>query len=113
MPTKDRRVDAYIAKASDFARPILKKIRTAVHAGHPGVSETIKWGVPAYVDEQGIVCMTAAFKRHCAWVFWSGRKPTTIDPIAVRRLTSVSDLPPARQMAAAVKEVTRREKPVR
>ena len=66
---KDPRVDAYIAKANDFAKPILKQIRAAVHKGHPAATETIKWGVPAYVDERGILCMTPAFKRHCAWVF--------------------------------------------
>jgi len=34
MP-KDPRVDAYIARASDFAKPILKQIRAAVRKGHP------------------------------------------------------------------------------
>ena len=34
---KDPRVDAYIAKAADFAKPILKEIRTRVHEACPGV----------------------------------------------------------------------------
>ena len=79
MPTKDPRVDVYIANANDFAKPILKQLRAAVHEGHPGASETIKWGVPTYVDDDGILCMTPAFKHHCAWVFWTGRKPASID----------------------------------
>jgi hypothetical protein len=70
MPN-DPRVDAYLAKPNDFAKPVLKQIRAAVHKGHSAVGETIKWGVPAYVDERGIFCMTAAFKQHCAWVFWT------------------------------------------
>jgi len=37
MPT-DPRVDAYIAKANDFAKPILKEIRAAVHSGHPRIA---------------------------------------------------------------------------
>jgi uncharacterized protein YdeI (YjbR/CyaY-like superfamily) len=104
MATKDARVDAYIAKANDFAKPILTRIRAAVHKGHPAVTETIKWGVPAYVDERGIVCMTAAFKHHCAWVFWTGRKPASTDLKPFRRITSAEELPDRRAMVAMVKE---------
>jgi uncharacterized protein YdeI (YjbR/CyaY-like superfamily) len=111
MP-KDPRVDAYIANANDFAKPILKQIRTAVHKGHPGVSETIKWGVPAYVDGRGILCMTAAFKQHCGWVFWTGRKPVSIDANQFRKITSIKDLPSQRDMVAIVKQAaTRAETP--
>ena len=31
MPKIDPRVDAYIAKSADFGKPILKRIRAAVH----------------------------------------------------------------------------------
>jgi uncharacterized protein YdeI (YjbR/CyaY-like superfamily) len=103
MP-RDPRVDAYIAKANDFAKPILKQIRAAVHKGHAAVTETIKWGVPAYVDDRGILCMTPAFKRHCAWVFWTGRKPATVDATQLRRIASVAELPSQRDLVAAVKE---------
>jgi uncharacterized protein YdeI (YjbR/CyaY-like superfamily) len=104
MPIKDPRVDAYIAKSPDFAKPILKSIRAAVHKGAPGVTETIKWGVPAYVDDRGILCLTAAFKRHCGWVFWTGRKPPSVDAKALRRITTIEELPGSRQLVAAVKE---------
>ena len=33
MGTKDARVDAYIARAGDFAKPILEHLRTRVHIG--------------------------------------------------------------------------------
>lgn len=33
MAQKDPRVDAYIANAADFARPILKHLRALIHAG--------------------------------------------------------------------------------
>ena len=110
MP-KDPRVDAYIARANDFAKPILKQIRAALHKGHPAVSETIKWGVPAYVDERGILCMTPAFKQHCAWVFWTGRKPATVDATQLRRITSVKDLPSPRELVAVVKGAATRRAP--
>jgi uncharacterized protein YdeI (YjbR/CyaY-like superfamily) len=101
---KDPRIDAYIAKSAEFAKPILKNIRAAVHKAVPGVTETIKWGVPAYVDGRGILCMTPAFKGHCAWVFWTGRKPASVDVKALRRITAVDELPGSRALVAAVKE---------
>jgi uncharacterized protein YdeI (YjbR/CyaY-like superfamily) len=71
MGTKDPRFDAYIEKASPFARPVLKKLRTLVHKGCPGVKETIKWGCPSYEYPEGdILCGMAAFKKHCVFGFW-------------------------------------------
>src|SRR2546425_1214644 len=35
MTKKDPRVDAYIARSAEFARPILKHLRTIVRAGCP------------------------------------------------------------------------------
>jgi len=108
MPAKDARVDAYIAKSAEFARPILTRIRVAVHKAHPGAMETIKWGVPAYVDDRGILCMTAAFKHHCGWVFWTGRTPAGVDAKALQRITAADQLPGSRQLVALVKEAAAR-----
>jgi uncharacterized protein YdeI (YjbR/CyaY-like superfamily) len=69
MATKDSRIDAYIAKSAVFAKPILKHLRNAVHAGCPGVVETIKWSMPHF-DYKGMMCGMAAFKQHCAFGFW-------------------------------------------
>src|SRR5215217_5719387 len=41
MSARDVRVDAYLAKAAPFARPILEHVRATVHAGCPAVEETI------------------------------------------------------------------------
>lgn len=71
MASKDPRVDAYIAKSPEFARPILKRLRRVVHAGCPDVFETIKWGSPAF-EHKGILCGMAAFKQHCVFGFWKG-----------------------------------------
>jgi hypothetical protein len=35
MP-KDERIDSYIARQADFARPILMHLREAVHSACPG-----------------------------------------------------------------------------
>src|SRR6476661_5543558 len=72
MATKDPRIDAYIAKSAAFAKPILKHLRKVVHAGCPGVVETIKWSMPHF-DYQGVMCGMAAFKEHCAFGFWKGK----------------------------------------
>jgi uncharacterized protein YdhG (YjbR/CyaY superfamily) len=40
---REPRIDAYIAKAPPFARPILEKVRQRVHAVVPDVEEAMKW----------------------------------------------------------------------
>ena len=72
MPTKDKRIDAYIAKAQPFAQPILKHLRILVHKGCPEVEETIKWGMPSF-DYKGPFCSMAAFKQHAVFGFWKSK----------------------------------------
>lgn len=108
MPTKDPRIDAYIAKAQPFARPILRRLRAIVHKGCPEVTETIKWGFPHF-EHQGILCSMAAFKAHCVFGFWQGR-----DVVATStglqamgdfgRIESLGDLPAERRLIALVKK---------
>ena len=69
MGKKDERVDAYIEKSADFAKPILRHLRQLIHKACPQMEETIKWQNPSYVY-RGILCITAAFKHHCALIFW-------------------------------------------
>lgn len=69
MPTRDPRVDDYIAKAPEFARPILTRLRKVVHAACPEVAETIKWRMPSF-EYKGLLCGMAAFKQHATFGFW-------------------------------------------
>lgn len=69
MVKKDARVDAYIAKAAEFARPILIELRARVHANCPEVVETIKWGMPAF-EYLGPFAGMASFKKHAVFMFW-------------------------------------------
>ena len=71
MPRTDPRVDAYIDRAADFAKPILKYIRTTVHAACPDCEETMKWSFPHFMYK-GMLCSMASFKEHCAFGFWKG-----------------------------------------
>ena len=109
MP-KDPRVDAYIAKARPFAQPILKRIRSAVHAGCPEVTETIKWSVPAF-DYKGPLAGMAAFKAHCVFGFWKGALMTSApkgreDQAMGQfgRFESIDDLPSEAALVRMVKE---------
>ena len=99
MGTRDERVDAYIGRAPDFARPILAHLRTLVHAACPGVSETIKWGFPHF-EFNGILCSMAAFKTHCAFGFWHGAMLPVAVPLLPESVDDgrpcVTSLPPAR-----------------
>jgi len=96
MGKRDPRVDAYIAKAADFAKPILTHVRDLVHAAVPDVEETIKWGAPHF-DYQGVLCGMAAFKQHCNVILW--KAPLIIGEKGnapggpLRDLTKVTDLP--------------------
>ncbi|HVT74336.1 MAG TPA: YdeI/OmpD-associated family protein [Lacunisphaera sp.] len=66
----DPRLDAYIANAAPFARPILARLRRLVHRGCPEAEETIKWGMPSFVYRGKILCGMAAFKAHATFGFW-------------------------------------------
>lgn len=94
---REPRIDAYIAKAQPFARPILEKVRERVHAVVPDVEESMKWSMPAYCRNGKIVLGTAAFKEHAAVNFWRGkelgldRSDNAMGQLG--RLGSVSDLP--------------------
>ncbi len=108
MPTKDSRIDDYIAKAQPFARPILKRLRRIVHEGCPTVEETLKWSHPSFMYK-GILCGMAAFKEHCTFGFWNqmyaGADEKANDAWGqFGRLTSVDDLPADRTLVALVKK---------
>lgn len=110
MATKDPRIDAYIANAAPFARPVLEALRRAVHQGCPEVEETLKWSHPSFLYK-GILCGMAAFKAHATFGFWNhellvdkGLKPS--DEAAMGqfgRLTSVDDLPDEKALIRLVK----------
>jgi uncharacterized protein YdeI (YjbR/CyaY-like superfamily) len=109
MGTRDPRVDAYIAKSADFARPILTTIRDTVHAACPDVVEEIKWSFPHFTYK-GMLCSMASFKQHCAFGFWKGSlvvggSAKEADAMGqFGRLAKVSDLPPKKTLVRYVKK---------
>nr|MBA3403289.1 DUF1801 domain-containing protein [Gemmatimonadaceae bacterium] len=55
MGKRDPRIDAYIAGAADFAKPVLTHLRTVVHSVSPDIDETMKWSFPHF-EYKGILC---------------------------------------------------------
>ncbi|MEO7635844.1 MAG: YdeI/OmpD-associated family protein [Sphingomicrobium sp.] len=72
--SRDARIDAYIANAQPFARPILEHVRARVHVVLPNAQETLKWSMPTYTVDGKILLVTAAFKAHAALNFWRGQE---------------------------------------
>ena len=108
MGKKDPRIDAYIAKSADFAKPILTYLREAVHAACPDVEETLKWSMPAFMHH-GILCGMAAFKEHAACNMWKGSlivgDEKDRDAMGqFGRLTKVSDLPSKKVLVGLIKQ---------
>jgi uncharacterized protein YdeI (YjbR/CyaY-like superfamily) len=110
MAKKDPRVDDYIAKSADFAKPILKHLRKVVHAGCPDVQETMKWSMPHF-DYKGVMCGMAAFKQHCAFGFWKeslvfdGNKTTEKTAMgSFGCIKSLADLPNEKTLIGYVKK---------
>jgi uncharacterized protein YdeI (YjbR/CyaY-like superfamily) len=111
MSKKDPRVDAYIKKSAAFAQPILTHLRACVHANCKDASETIKWGMPFFMNGEKILCHMAAFKAHCAFSFWEGMR-LPIDAATGKkekamgqfgRIASLTDLPGDKEMARLIK----------
>ena len=97
---RDPRVDAYIAKSADFARPILEHVRSIVHEACPDVVETVKWGRAAFEHAGSLMCSVVAFKQHCTLGFWKAQLLTFGgQPVGFgkngqfSRLMSLHDLP--------------------
>ena len=108
MGTRDKRIDAYIRRQADFARPILQHLREVVHEACPEVVETLKWSMPSF-EYKGLLCGMAAFKQHAVFGFWKHEQVVADDAQAREamgsfgRLTSLDDLPSRRQLAGYVK----------
>jgi uncharacterized protein YdeI (YjbR/CyaY-like superfamily) len=110
MGTRDKRIDAYIAKSADFAQPILRELREIVHEGCPAVEETMKWSFPHFMYK-GMLCSMASFKEHCAFGFWKagliidGKENKPVDGMGhFGRITSRKDLPAKRVLLGYVKK---------
>ena len=109
MAATDPRIDAYIARQADFARPILEHLRRVVHGAAPEAEETIKWGMPHFTVGGRILAGMGAFKAHATFGFGMGKD--VLGDLGGEgkamgqfgRLTSVADLPDQAALAAVIR----------
>jgi uncharacterized protein YdeI (YjbR/CyaY-like superfamily) len=108
MAHRDPRIDAYIAKSADFAKPILEHLREVVHAACPEVEESIKWSCPHFMYRGKLMCSMAAFKQHCSFHFWHGKQvvgETETEGMGqFGKITSVKELPNKKTLIAYVRK---------
>ncbi len=110
MGKKDPRIDAYIARSREFARPILNHLRRLVHAVCPEVEETWKWSFPHFMY-RGMYCSMAGFKNHCAFTFWHKSMRSLLDEHKsghamgqLGKITTLADLPADRVLTRSLKQ---------
>jgi uncharacterized protein YdeI (YjbR/CyaY-like superfamily) len=108
MTTTDPRIDAYIARQADFARPILERLRTVVHEACPGVEETLKWSMPTFLYGGAILASMAAFKQHASFGYWKhadvmGEGVERDGMGSYGRISSIKDIPAKKTLVADLK----------
>ena len=111
------RVDAYIEKAPEYAKPVLEHLRELIHKTCPDVEESWKWSFPVFLYRDIMMCNMAAFKQHCAFGFWKGAIMQDDEQILelkdksvmghLGRIESISDLPPDKILVKYIKVAMR------
>src|SRR4030095_9345025 len=99
----DPRIDAYIEKSAPFAQQVLTHLRRLMHQACPHATESVKWGMPFFLQQGVILASMAAFKRHCAFGFWEPEMKKVLAREGLKsseamgslgRITGLPDLPP-------------------
>jgi uncharacterized protein YdeI (YjbR/CyaY-like superfamily) len=111
MGQRDPRIDAYIARSAEFARPILEHLRGLVHAACPDCEETLKWSAPSFTYRGKILCGMAAFKQHATFGLWQGTQVVGAgtgkqdDAMGqFGRITRIADLPGKRELTGYIRQ---------
>lgn len=114
MEKYSSKVDEYIEKSQDFAKPILHYLREIVHEYCPDVEEAMKWSFPNFTYKGKILCSMASFKQHCTFGFWLEKEMKTMQEItkdteknsmfSLGKITKIKDLPSKPQLKKAILE---------
>ncbi len=114
MANYNKKVDDYIAKMADFAKPILSYLREIVHSTCPEVEEDVKWGTPHYSYKGDHLCMMGGFKQHCSFSLYKAELMK--DPILqesvkagkkfgyMDKIKDIKELPAKKVLVAYLKE---------
>lgn len=114
MASREKKIDAYIAKSADFAKPVLNHIRELVHKACPDVEEKIKWGMPFFDYKGEMLCHMASFKQHAVMGFWKAalmKDPSLLKQAQsetamghLGKITSLQDMPSDKKITSWIKE---------
>jgi uncharacterized protein YdeI (YjbR/CyaY-like superfamily) len=114
MEKYNPKVDEYIEKSQDFAKPILIYIRETVHEFCPDAEEAIKWKFPTFMYKGKILCSMVSFKQYCSMGFWLHNEMKTLKNIetdvektnvfSLGKVTKVNDLPTKPQLKKMILE---------
>lgn len=114
MEKYSSKIDAYIEKSQDFAKPILHYIRETVHEFCPEAEETMKWSFPHFIYKGKNLCAMASFKQHCTFGFWLEKEMKTMQEItqdieknsmfSLGKITQVENLPSKPLLKKAIQE---------
>ena len=114
MSNFNPKVDQYIEKAAEFAKPIMEYLRQIVHDTCPEVIEVIKWGIPHFDYKGDMMCILASYKHHCSFSLYkaelmsdaklvesvkAGRKMGYMD-----KLKTIADLPARKVLVSYIRE---------
>jgi uncharacterized protein YdeI (YjbR/CyaY-like superfamily) len=109
----DPRIDAYIEKSAPFAQQVLTHLRRLMHQACPHATESIKWGMPFFLQQGVILASMAAFKQHCAFGFWGPEMKKVLAKDGLKsseamgslgRITGLPALPPDRILLAYMRQ---------
>jgi uncharacterized protein YdeI (YjbR/CyaY-like superfamily) len=114
MEKHNSKVDEYIEKSQDFAKPILNYIREIVHEFCPETEEAIKWKFPTFMYKNKILCSMVSFKQYCSMGFWLHDEMKTLKNLetdvektnmfSLGKITKLEDLPSKPQLKKIILE---------
>jgi uncharacterized protein YdeI (YjbR/CyaY-like superfamily) len=114
MTKFNSKIDEYVAKSADFAKPILAHWRQLIHDNCPDVEEAIKWGFPHFDYKGDFMCVIASYKNHCSFTFLKAELMTDprlkagkdLKPIQrfLGKISKIGDLPPDDEFIIMLKE---------
>lgn len=114
MEKYNPKVDEYIEKAPEFAKPILNLIREVVHECYPEIEEAIKWKFPTFMYKGKILCSMVSFKQYCSMGFWLHGEMQTIKNLetdaeqtnmfSLGKITKMDELPKRPQLKKIILE---------
>lgn len=106
MAKHEPRIDEHIAKAGDFAKPILEHFRATIHRIVPECEEAIKWGMPHFIVGGRNMAGMAAFKKHVSIFFHHDEEAGGTGKF--RQIASLDSMPSDQEIEAKVRAAVER-----